>query len=166
MTATVIATHAAMSLVIPAPQPAAEETPIVSSTFFPNITPLKIREQQRIDNTITPPRLRAALIEAIAHTNSLLRAYRIAQQELGKTALADIDAERVDDESILVQRYRRAVGCFAKALILERMPDYDATGRGEKRAEAMADPIDDLRRDFQHAIAEITGRPRTVVELI
>lgn len=155
------------SLIIPAPTPEAVETAIASSAFWPEIDPAQIRADQRIDNTVTPPRLRGALIEAIAATNDSLAGWRTTQQVLnGYATLDDVPAEAIDGVSILVHRYRRAVGCLTKALLLERLRDFDATGKGDKKTEGLADPIDDHRRDHHHAVADITGRSRTTVELI
>lgn len=153
-------------MIIPAPTPTATENPIASSAFWPEIVPAKIREQQRIDNTITPARLRGALIEAIATTNDALRGWREVQQAAGHATLADIDAGEIDSESIHLHRYRRAVGCLAKALLLERYPDIDTTGKGDRKAEALTDPIDDCRRDHLNALADIAGRARSTIELI
>lgn len=155
-----------MSFTVPAPTPIPEETPIVSGPFWPDIDPAQIRDEQRIDGTVTPPRLRAAVIEAIAAANSELRAWRIGWNDLGIVTLADVPAEDIDGVSILAHRYRRAVGCHAKALLLERMRDFDTTARGDRKADTLADPIDDHWRDYRHAISDITGAGRCTVELI
>lgn len=154
------------AMIVQAPATPASEPPIVSSPFWPEIDPIEIRDQQRIDNTIAVPRLRGALIEAIATTNNALRTWRQANETLGITSLAAIEAEQIDGTSLLIHRYQRAVGCLAKALIMERTRDFDATGKGDKKAEALTDPIDDCRRDHLNALADITGRPRNTVELI
>lgn len=152
--------------IVTAPVADPEEAPIVSGPFWPNIDPTAIRDAQRIDNTIPPNRLRSALVEAIASTNYKLRIYRDAQIALGYVTLSAVQADEIDGTSILEHRYLRAVGCLAKALLLERLRDFDATGKGDKKADALTDPIDDCRRDHLHAIADITGTGRTVVELI
>lgn len=156
------------TLIIPAPTPTSPEAPITSSAFWPEISPAEIREAQRIDNTITAPRLRAALIEAIATTNNALAGWRTTQQMVGGYAtLADVLAdETIDGISINIHRYQRAVGSLAKALLLERYRDFDASGKGDKRAEQLTDPIDDCRRDHLAAIADIAVRPRSTIELI
>lgn len=153
-------------LIIPAPSPAVTEPQITSSAFWPVIVPAEIRDQQRIDNTTPPARLKVTLIEAIATTNAALAEFRLAQQALGITALADIVADQIDGISINVHRYQRAVGCLAKALLLERLRDFDATGKGDKKADAQTDPIDDYRRDHLHAVSDIIGRSRSTIELI
>jgi len=152
--------------IVTAPAQPETETPIVSGPFWPDVDPAQIRDAQRIDNTVTPERLRMALIEAIATTNHALRAFREAQTALGYATLSAVPADKIDEISLLVHRYLRAVGCLAKALLLERLRDFDATGKGDKKADTLTDPIDDCRRDHLHAIADIAGQPRTVVELI
>lgn len=152
--------------IVTAPTPSVLEAPIVSGPFWPNIDPSEIRDAQRIDNTVTPSRLRGVLIEAIAATNYTLRSWRDEQLAAGRNTLNHVPSEQIDDISIHVHRYQRAVGCLAKALLLERYRDFDATGKGDKRAEALTDPIDDCRRDHLNALADITARPRSTVELI
>lgn len=152
-------------MIIKAPSTPDSELPITSSDFWPPIAPSDIREQQRIDNTVPPARLRGAIIEAIATTNQALLAWRFATAD-GIASLAEIEADEIDGTSILVHRYQRAVGCLTKALLLERLRDFDATGKGDRKAETLTDPIDDCRRDHLNAIADITGAPRTTVELI
>ena len=152
--------------IVNAPAADPEEAPIVSGPFWPDVAPAVIRAAQRIDNTVTPERLRMALIEAIACTNHALRAWRQTQADLGRTKLSAVPADEIDGKSLLEHRYLRAVGCLAKALLLERLRDFDATGKGDKKADALTDPIDDYRRDHLHALADILSAPRTVVELI
>lgn len=152
--------------IVTAPTAPSSETPIISAAFWPEIDPTEIREAQRIDGTVTPVRLRMALIEAIAEANHALRTFREEQRTAGINALADIEAEKIDGTSILIHRYQRAVGSLAKALLLERIRDYDATGKGDRRADALNDPIDDCRRDHLNALADILGRPRITIELI
>lgn len=152
--------------IVTAPSEPLFETPIVSGPFWPDIDPTEIREAQRIDNTVTPARLRGVLIEAIAACNFGLRSWRADRNAEGINKLADMEDEEIDGIGIRVHRYQRAVGCLAKALLLERYRDFDATGKSDKKAESVTDPIDDCRRDHLNALADITGRPRTTVELI
>lgn len=154
------------NLIITAPTPEVAEPLIESSAFWPAIDPAKIREAQRLDNTVPAPRLKAALIEAIATTNSALLAWRSTQQAAGFATLAAVPADEVDGKSIHLHRYQRAVGCLAAALLLERLRALDTTGKGGKDAEDQTTTIDDCRRDHLNALADIAGRPRNTVELI
>ena len=154
------------AMIVSSPTASTVEPTISSSSFWPDIDPAEIREEQRIDDTITPARLRAMLIEAIATTNDALRDWRLVKLAAGVTTLAAADEDEIDGEPVIVHRYRRAVGCLAKALILERYPDYDATGKGDKKAETQTSPIDDCRRDHRFAISDIRDEARSTVELI
>ena len=158
------------SLIIPAPTPTAEERLIESSAFWPPIDPSKIRMVQRIDNTVTPDRLRSALIESIACCNAALLSWRSTQQSAGFAQLAAVPAETIDGISERVHRYHRAVGCLAKALLLERYRDFDSNGtterQGDAKNETLTTTIDDCRRDHLNALADIRGLPRSTVELI
>ena len=77
-----------------------------------------------------------------------------------------MQADAIDGDSVHFSSYRRAVYCEAKANLLERYRDFDATGEGQRRADAIESPIDDLRRDARWACRAITGEGRTSVELI
>lgn len=154
------------SFVVTAPAPTPTEEIITSAAFWPEVDPVKVRAAQRIDNTITPDRLREALIEAIATVNDELSIWRAARELEGHATLAAVPAEEIDDVSIRVHRYLRAVGCFAKASLTERTRDFDTTAAGNKKADQLESPIDDYKRDARWAISDILGIGRTTVELI
>lgn len=155
-----------MSFVVNAPAAEPAEPAIDSGAFWPSIDPVKLRASQRIDSSITPDRLRAALIEAIAAVNGELATWRQTQIAAGHATLADVPAEKVDNVSLLLHRYERAVGCLAKADVTERMRDFDATNEGHRQADALDPVIDELRRDARWAISAILGIGRNTVELI
>lgn len=154
----------AFSTNIPAaPEP---EANIVAAAFWPQISPSQIRVAQRIDGTITAERLRDALIEAVANVTAQLYDWRLAREAAFYDTLAEVPAETIDDVSILEHRYRRAVGCMAKAIVLERYRDYDTSNQGDRKADVTDPSIDDLRRDAAWAIRDIQGLGRSTVELI
>lgn len=125
-----------------------------------------MREKHRIDSTITAERLREALIEAIATVNGELTSWRLLREVEGHTTLAAVPAEQIDDVSINVHRYIRAIGCYAKASLMERYRDFDATNEGNKRADELQPSIGDLHRDYRWAITDIIGVQRTTIALI
>jgi hypothetical protein len=154
------------SFVVTAPAPEQAEAKIASAAFWPEVDPVLIRAAQRIDLTVTPERLHNALIEAIATVNDELAAWRAARELEGRATLAAVPAELIDNTSVLVHRYQRAVGCMAKAALFERYRDYDTTAAGNKKADQLESQIDDLKRDARWAISDILGVTRTTVELI
>lgn len=139
---------------------------IDSGPFWPNINPGQARLEMRLDGTVNATRLRTALIEAVALVNTELDAWATQQQASGHTTLAETTDKQIDQVSINVLRYNRAVYCYAAANLQERLRNFDTTNEGHIRADAVSDPIDDHRRDARWAVSDIMGRSRTVVELV
>lgn len=155
-----------MSFVTTSPPPETAEPVINTGSFWPQIDPVEIREENRIDNTVTAARLRSALIEAISTVNQSLETWKTQNIALGYTSLANVPADQIDNTSIYIQKYQRAVGCYAKAIVLERYRNYDTTNAGNKKADQLDPEIDDLKRDAIWATNDIMGIRRTTVELI
>ncbi|WP_420804280.1 head completion/stabilization protein [Yersinia ruckeri] len=139
---------------------------ITSTAFWPEISLNQLRKVMRLDGNVTTERLKEAVIEAISNTNGQLRAWRIEQEAAGVLKLEEVEAEKVNGESIRVQRYRRAIYCHAKANLTERYRDADTTGDGNKRADALDPQITDLWRDARWAISDVQGRERGIAELV
>lgn len=147
-------------------QPPAAETVVTNDGFFPDIDPVAVREAARIPTSITPARLRAAILGAIMSAEIDLRAFAAEARASGHTTLADVPAPELDGQSVQLIRYRRAVALYAKAELIERHRDFDTTAAGASQADELAQSIDELRRDAMHAIRDILGRTRTTVDLI
>lgn len=155
-----------MSFVVTSPAAEPAEPEITSGAFWPAIDPVAQRAGQRIDSSITPERLRAALIEAIASVNRELETWKQTQILAGYATLSAVPADTIDDVSVQMHRYQRAVGCLAKADVTERSRDFDTTNEGHRQADALNPVIDELRRDARWAISAILGIARTTVGLI
>lgn len=147
-------------------QPPAEEAIIGNDGFFPDIDPAAVREAARIPTSITPARLRAAIIGAIMTVETDLRAFAAACQSAGHATLADVPAPQLGGESVQLFRYSRAVALYAKAELIERHRDFDTTAAGGGQADELIPTIGELRRDAMHAIRDMLGVTRTVVDLI
>jgi Phage head completion protein (GPL) len=152
--------------VVQSPAPSEIESIIKSMAFWPDVDPVKIRVAHRIDGTVTPDRLRDVLIESVANVNTQLAAWHTLCMANGANTLDEVPAEHVDNTSILTHRYLRAVGCYGKALLLERYRDFDTTAAGNKKADQLENPIDDLRRDARWAVSDLLGIGRSTIELI
>jgi hypothetical protein len=147
---------------------AGAETPIAGSGFFPDVDPARVRLAQRIPDAITPARLRAAVIAAMLWVDGdePLAAWALAQIEDGHATLSAVPARQIDGRSVLVHHYFRAIGCQAKAELVERTRDTDTTNAADRAAQMLDCQPGELRRDASHAIRAILGRTPTVVELI
>lgn len=151
----------------PAPTGAATDgQPINSGYFWPVIDPVAARREMKLDGTVTPNRLRAALIEAIASVNAELAGWQRTRIAGGANQLADVPADRIDGESILIQRWTRAVYCMAVAILNERSTTFDSTDAGIKKGDELTQASDDLRRDARWAISDMQGIGRSCIELI
>lgn len=142
------------------------EGEITSSPFWPAISLPDLRETVRLDGTVTTARLTHAVIDAITSVNRDLAEWRTTRQGEGHTTLAAVPGELINDESVHLHSYRRAVYAMTRANLLERYTDYSATGDGVKGADAKVVSSDDLYRDARFAIRDILGTTHNTVELI
>lgn len=143
-----------------------DEGEVASAPFWPVIKLAELRAIMRADGTITTDRLRHAVIDAIAAVNGDLGGWAISRQGDGHQQLADVPAQVVNAESVLVHWYRRAVYSMARANLYERYLDSSATADAIKDAEPRSLTADDLYRDARFAIRDILGETHTTVELI
>lgn len=142
------------------------EAPIVNDGFFPNIDPAAVREAARIPTSITPARLRAAILGAIMTVEIDLRAFAARALADGYATLAALPAPLLDGQSVQLIRYNRAVALYAKAELIERHRDFDTTSAGGNQADELTPTIGELRRDALHAVRDILGKSRTTIDLI
>ncbi|SLK09652.1 head completion/stabilization protein [Novosphingobium mathurense] len=142
------------------------ETTVANDGFFPDIDPAAVRDAARIPTSITPARLRAAILGAIMSVEIDLRVWAAARVAEGYTTLAAVPATQLDGQSVQLIRYNRAVALFTKAELIERHRDFDTTSAGSKQADELDVSIGELRRDAMHAIRDILGKSRTTVDLI
>ncbi|WP_375194863.1 head completion/stabilization protein [Sphingobium sp.] len=147
-------------------QPPEGEVPVLNDGFFPDIAPAAVRDAARIPTSITPARLRAAIIGAIMTAGIDLQQFAAASIAAGHASLAAVPAPQLDGESVQLFRYHRAVALYAKAELIERHPDFDTTAAGGAEGNDAATAIGSLRRDAMHAVRDILGQTRTVVDLI
>jgi hypothetical protein len=147
-------------------QPTAPEQVVVNDGFFPNIEPGDVREAARIPMSITPARLRAAILGAVMTIEIDLRAYAAASIASGHATLAAVPAAELDGQNVQIIRYQRAIALYTKAELIERHRDFDTTVTGGSQADELTPSIGELRRDALHAVRDILGHSRTVVDLI
>ncbi len=155
-----------MSSFFAAAPASSDQDAISNDGFFPDVSVTDALAAMRQDGTVTRERMRAALVEAVLSVNEELADWKTRQMAASYATLADVPAPKVDGTSAHGHRYLRAVYCQARAGLIERYRDYDATATGDRNAEKLELAVDDLRRDARWAIGDIRGIPRTTVELI
>ena len=142
------------------------ESDISNDGFFPTVKPVEFRQTMRQDKTVTTERMRESLVNAIASVNRQLNTWKSLQVAAGYPTLADVDPSTIGGASVKKHLYLRAVYSLAKAELIERYRDFDATNSGREKADEMVSTEDNYRRDARWAVADIQGKQRTVVELI
>lgn len=143
-----------------------QTTEVTSGSFWPAVDLVTLRKELRIDGAVTNERLRAAVVAAVIAVNDELDRWRKGQEAEGHTTLADVPAPVVDGRSRQVALYQRAVACAAAAEVTERYRNYDASGTGDRKADALTPSIDELRRDQRWAIRDFLRVARVTVDLI
>ncbi|MBK1874578.1 head completion/stabilization protein [Marinobacter sp. 1-3A] len=139
---------------------------ITNAPFFPDLSLVEFRDSMRLDGTVTDARAVHALEAAMFHVNGSLSVFMKARKEQGFETLEDVPDPDWQPLGTGVRLYLRAVWCLAKADLIERYRDYDATGSGHDQADGMDLTSDDLRRNASWALSDILGHHRTTVELI
>jgi len=154
-----------MSLaLIPSTNPAAGDVARVANDgFYPDLDLSAFKAETGQGDVFAPERLAAALQAAMIEINAGIAAWRAGQTA---ATLAEIPAPRYGEVSEKVVLYTRAVHARARAELVRTTRDYDSTKEGHARAEALAVTADDYQRQSTEALARLTGRSRTVVELI
>jgi hypothetical protein len=142
------------------------DAPIVNDGWFPDIDLATLRREIRVRESVTPERLRAAALGAALTVGNDLVAWQAARIAEGHASLGAVSAPVLDGRSAKVILYARAIACFAKAELVERYRDIDTTADGNRKADALDQTPDDLRRDGRHAIRDLLGVDRVTVELI
>ncbi len=138
-----------------------------SNAFWPEIQPSDLRLSMNIGDTVNDTQLLHAVIEAVALSNQLLKAWRQNWQAQGIQHLDHVDPDNtINDQTILSLRYQRAVAYFAKAITLEKYLDYDSSPKAEAKNQAKALQIDLFWRDGHAAISDLLGLTRIQSELI
>jgi hypothetical protein len=156
-----------MSFIASAPvSDAPADDTIANDGFWPDLSLAAAREAMRLDGTVNGPRLRHALVAAVIEAARDVQGWKAARQGEGYATVAEVPGAKVDGKSVAEQCYLRAVYCYAKADLIERMADFDLTATGQKRAEWLDTTPDEQRRNASWAISALLGRARVTVELI
>lgn len=147
--------------------PAVEQEPTLTNDgWFPDVSLSAIRGQARLDGTVTPARLHQATLAAMAEVNDQLAAYKAQQLLAGYGALELVPGPDLGEERLWLIHYRTAILAHVQANLADINRAFDTTMHADKRAEHLEATADQHRRNLHWAIAAITQRPRTTVELI
>ena len=151
--------HSAKSAIPPS---LIEEPMIKNTAFFPHIDPKRMREEMRLEQNVTPLRLRSAIKAAIAETNAELSDWREMQLSNGYARLEDVPTDELDGSSVRVFHYLNAVRSMTIATLYERFRSVDAGEKG-KKIDRIDDCIEEMWRDMRWAVSRIQDKARCIV---
>ena len=134
--------------------------------WWPAIDLADLRKCTRIDMTVTPERLRQAVVATVCTAMIDLQAWQEQQVQLGYTHLSQVPAPAVDGSSVRAIQYRTAIYAGTQALLLEQYRDIDTTAAGERRAEHINDRTGLAWRMMRNAISDLLGVSRWTVEAL
>ena len=123
------------------PPPGVSEPVIKNTGFFPDVDPKRVREEMRLEQTVSPVR----------------------QLDAGHATLADVPTDELDGESVRCFHYFNAVCAMTTATLYERYRGVDATSKGDKKADSIDSTIDEMWRDMRWSVARIQDRARCIV---
>lgn len=148
------------------PPAAAQEPRLENDGWFPDVDPAAVRDQARLDGTVTAPRLRAALLLAMANVNAELEDLKARQLALGIYSLEDMPGPELAGQRVWLVHYQQAIASHVQCSLIESYRDFDTTASGDAKADNLEARIESHRRDLRWAISALLARPRTTVELI
>jgi hypothetical protein len=148
---------------IPANGSDAEDRAVENDGWYPSLSVADCRAQTGLATMFGADRVAAELLAAMIDVNASISGWRGAQTA---PSLADVPAPVYGGVSEKVALYTRAVYAMARARLTNVVRDYDATAKGHDRADALEETVAVWRQSSQEALARLTGRTRTTVELI
>ena len=122
--------------------------------FFPDLSTKEFADASRLDGSVTPERMKQALLFAMAKVNRELDSLEFPQVLPIFRSLSEYD-ERLKTNNVFL--YKTAVWNEARASLTEHYRDFDSTSDSTKRGDLLTPQIDAYRRDVRHAINLILG---------
>lgn len=143
---------------------------VAGDGWWPDVDADRMLKDCRFDATVTPERLRQAVVLAVADITGQLEAWRAEQEAAGHASLDKVPARQVDGKSIKPAQFLRAVQSHVQAELAEAYRDLDTLPNGEGKEwrvlSRLEIRVDTFQRNLRNAIADLRGRRRTIVELI
>lgn len=157
------------SFVVTTNPPSAEmETAVTNDGWWPDIDLKAFRDGCRLDGTVTAPRLRRSVINAVGSVNAELAEWQAMQRAAGSASLADVPAQTIDGKSLKIAQYLRAVDACVQADLAEAYRDLNTlperSGKEIRVLSKLAIRVEDFRRAQRWAIADLKGQPRVIAE--
>jgi len=151
-----------MLTLIPTDQPDSQDTLVKNDGWYPDLDAKDFIDQTGQPDIFDMVRVTSAL-QAVIEINLSLADWRDRQTVDSLSAVPATNYGGVSEKVIL---YTTAVFSRVRAQLLRKTRDFDSTKDGHNRADKLEETATDYLRQSTEALARLTGRSRTVVELI
>ncbi len=146
------------------------EAPVANDGWWPDVDCEQLRQDARLDGTVTPPRLLLAVEEAMLSVNAELAEWKAEQIALGFTNLEEVPAPKLGGKSVKLKHYRRAIQAHVQSQLATAYRDIDTlpdgAGKESRVRSALEIRQDALDTRTRHAIADLQGTPRVIAALL
>jgi hypothetical protein len=147
-------------------QPLHPDAPIGGNGFFPELSLEDFQKTQRIDATAPAEMLRDVLQSAISRVQRAALEWQCQQIQLGYLALADVPADTVGKETVLMLSYRLAVYLRAKGELQKHFAHYTLTDKGAAEFDMKSKQGDWHFNQSAREVRVLIGKPATRVSTI
>ena len=147
-------------------QPGFHSGTLTNQPFWPDMSLERLSVDYRIPNDLEYGTVAEHCRQAMTDINLRLYEYRKTQQEKGYTRLDEVPAETVDDESILLMLYRRAVSFRCKATVCRDYPTIDRREPAENQAKSSEETEGLYLRLADEAVRSFLEMSDITVELL
>lgn len=129
------------------------EGEISSNDFYPTIQLSEFQTVMRIDNSFRDEAIKHRVTEAVIHVNHSLSDEIIDWQAAGFQKLADVlPLDTVNDEAVLVFKYKHAVFSYAKASLMKDFGTMNRRDEGENMAKESEETEEHYLAECESAI--------------
>ena len=133
-------------------------TTFVTDAFYPDLSLLNFKATLISDEIQPESELHNILQLSITDNNSELLSFKEAQQQLGYLSLADIPADLLNGETILINYYRHACYYLARARIAQNCLNSATYSQTTKNAELIQSRIHQQQLMWRHHMYRLTNQ--------
>lgn len=137
---------------------------VTTPPFMPDLSVKEFGDAMKLDGTVTPARMAYALKDASISVCRELTPF--ALEILSQGLFETLDEYDIENGSQHTFSFKKAVYNTAKAQLTEHYRDYDTGRDASARSKELTPTIDSCYRNARNAIADITGKPHSTIELV
>lgn len=153
-------------MAVVARQPLHPDSSIGGNGFFPELSLDDFQRAQRVDSSAPLEVLRDVFASAITRVQRAALAWQCDQINAGYLTLADMPADHVGNESVLVIAYRLAVYLRVKGELLKYFANQSLSEKGSQDFEQKSKQADWYFNQSARELRVLIGKPATRVSTI